>query len=178
MPYYKICGGNKEHHGKGGRHITNQWMEWWLLKNNNPMDRQQVFSCGLWYHAHVGPGGVSAPQACAHSSACTLVLGQFQQTYLWVTTDAASAACKRRNWRKRGKVVAGEWNTKTWVKTRVLCQVLQKTGISNLHEHYHLLESEFCVAGGARETTDTPGLVESGHHWEGHRRKTRKNENI
>ncbi len=65
-----------------GRDSTNQWMEQCVVKNNNSTDRQQVFSCGLWHHALVGPGGVSAPQACGHSSACTLVLGQFQQTYL------------------------------------------------------------------------------------------------
>lgn len=28
----------------------------------------------------------------------------------------------------------------------------------------HLLQSEFSVAGGARETSDTPGFVESRHH--------------
>lgn len=31
-------------------------------------------------------------------------------------------------------------------------------------EPRYLLESKFCVAGGARETGDTPGLVESGDH--------------
>lgn len=66
-------------------------------KNKNSTDRQQVFSCDLWYHAHVGPGGASAPLACTHSSACTLASGQFQQTYLCITTDTASAACERRN---------------------------------------------------------------------------------
>lgn len=30
--------------------------------------------------------------------------------------------------------------------------------------HKFVLESKFCVAGGARETGDTPGLVESGDH--------------
>lgn len=64
-----------------GRDSTNQWMKRRVVKNNNSTDRQQVFSCGLWHHAHVGPGGVSAPQACAHNSACTLAANQFQQTY-------------------------------------------------------------------------------------------------
>lgn len=30
---------------------------------------------------------------------------------------------------------------------------------------HHLLQSEFCVAGRAWETCDTPGLVESRDHW-------------
>ena len=58
--------------------------------------RRQAFSCGLWHRAHVGRGGVSAPRACVHSSACTLASGLFQQTYLWVTVDAASEACQRK----------------------------------------------------------------------------------
>lgn len=31
-------------------------------------------------------------------------------------------------------------------------------------ERRHLLESEFCVAGGAGETGDTPGFVEGRDH--------------
>ena len=38
---------------------------------------------------------------------------------------------------------------------------------------YHLLESEFGVAGGARETTDTPGFVESRHNCRSHKDKER-----
>lgn len=83
---------------------TNQPMEWRGEKNNNSTDRQQVFSCGLWHRVHVGPGGVSAPQACVHSSAYTLASGQFQQTYLCDTVGigAASVSYRRRNWRKGG----------------------------------------------------------------------------
>lgn len=37
-----------------------------------------------------------------------------------------------------------------------------------IKERCHLLESEFCVAGGARETGDTPGLVEGRDHCSNH----------
>lgn len=39
-----------------------------------------------------------------------------------------------------------------------------------------LLESEFGVAGGAREASDTPGFVESRHDWR-RRRRSHKNKN-
>lgn len=45
-------------------------------------ERRRDFSCALCHRARVGPGGVSAPLASAHSSACTPAAGQFQQTYL------------------------------------------------------------------------------------------------
>lgn len=66
--------------GKAGIAPTNGWTGW--LKNNKFTDRRQVFFCALLHRAHVVPGAVSAPRACAHSSACILASGQFQQTYL------------------------------------------------------------------------------------------------
>lgn len=47
-----------------------------------------------------------------------------------------------------------------------------------MNEQCHLLEGEFCVAGGAWETADTPGFVESRDHWEDCIRKEKEIMNI
>lgn len=70
---------------------------------------------------------------------------------------------------KEGRVVGGEVNNTRGQVLGLDAEVLEKTedGDNQLavNEHFNLLESEFGVAGGAWETADTPGLVESGHNW-------------
>lgn len=64
-------------------------------------ERRQAFSCALCRHARVGPDGVSAPPASAHSSACTPAAGQFRQTYPWISARAARGSVRERTERKK-----------------------------------------------------------------------------
>lgn len=127
-----------------------------MQDRGNTTNRQRAFSCALWLGARVGPGGASAPRVRARSSACTRASGRFQQTYLWVTTDAASEACKekkktRQGRRERAKEVrrAGEaWNRTRRSNSQ---EVLMTTNNHNLEElRKYSQPSGFCEKSARR----------------------------
>lgn len=98
-------------------------------------ERQRAFSCALCHRAHVGPGGVSTPLASAHSSACTPAAGQFQQTYLWVSTRAAKCSMRgRTEWKEWGRRRRDKKKHETAVRTKRQKRLGEKTESNTINK--------------------------------------------